>query len=136
MQSFIDHLQAYSRTMPKGCPPLAVGHPSYGIIGSCVPERGFVFPRKRFGSTRAILRDHNRRVVRGLRFIEDHFPKIVSAGLFSLLARDSHMLPYVLGAISTYDGIVAARGSATTAQDVWMAMTATLGGVTLSWYDT
>lgn len=54
--------------------------------------------------------------------------------LVALLMRDPLALPFVLGAITTYDGIVSARGNGNS-QDIWMMMTTATGGVTLSWYD-
>jgi hypothetical protein len=115
-----------------------VAHPSYGALGTCQPGRGFVPHRGRWASTRAILRDADRSTVRTLRLIEDRAPSFVAAALAAAFLRDPLALPILLpalGAISTYDGIVSARGSGAL-QDVWMQLTATVGGVTLMWYDT
>ncbi len=131
---FVSLVNGFSKTMPRGMPPISVAHPCYGIIGSCHPEKGFVAPRRRWASTNAILKDHHRNVIKALRFAEDHCPKAAVAGIISLLARDPFALPYVLSAISSYDGIVSARGSGAL-QDVWMSMTATQTPVTTVWYD-
>lgn len=131
---FVELVNMYGRTMPKGVRPLAVAHPCYGFIGECKPEKGFVPLKNRWASTRAILRDSNRNTINALRKFEDHAPKFLIAAAAALLSKEPAALPFVLGAISTYDDIVAARGSGAL-QDVWMAMTTTQPAVPLSWYD-
>jgi hypothetical protein len=132
--NFVELVDAHGRTMHKDQPPILVAHPIYGELGACVPNKGLVPPKNRWASTKAILRDSDRRTIQMLRRFEDHAPKFVFSALMALLAREPMAMPYVLGAISTYDGIVTARGSGAL-QDVWMAMTATQTPVTLSWYD-
>jgi len=148
--NWVEQINAYAKTMPKKMPPVQVGHPQFGDLGVCDPKKGLIPPRGRWASTNAILRDASREELKSLRNIENRAPSIVIAAIKGLLGREPMAMPYILskiqefnhlilgnerGAISTYDGIVAARGSFATAQDVWMALTATLGGVTLMWYD-
>lgn len=132
--NFIEMVNAHGRTMPQGAPPIPVAHPIYGPLGVCTPEKGLVPPRGRWTSTRAILRDSDRKTVQRLRWFEDHAPKFMVAAAIAALVRDPFALPVVMGAISNYDGIVSARGSGAL-QDVWMSMTATLTAVSTVWMD-
>lgn len=134
IMNFVDMVNAYGRTVPKGAPPLLVAHPNYGALGHVVAGKGFVPERGRWASTRAILRDSSRTTVKALRKFEDYAPKFALAGMIAMLARDPFSVPLALGAISTYDGIVAARGSGAM-QDVWMSMMATQTPATTVWYD-
>lgn len=134
LMNFVDVVNGYGRTVPIGAPPVIVAHPNYGALGHVVAGKGFVPERGRWASTRAILRDCDRKTVKALRKFEDYAPKFALAGMLAMLARDPHTLPLALGAISTYDGIVAARGSGAM-QDVWMNMTATQTPATTVWYD-
>lgn len=135
---FVSLISAHGRTMPAGAPPILVAHPVFGELGVCAPKRGFIPRRGRWASTRALMRDADRETVRRLRWLEDQATskvgRFVLAGLLAAIVKDPMALPVALGAISTYDGIVSARGSGAL-QDVWMAMTATQTPVTLSWYD-
>lgn len=130
---FVKLVDAYGRTMHKDMPPIMVAHPVYGELGSC-EAKGFIPKRGKRASTRAILRDSNRNTVKMLRNIEAKAPAFVMAAIAAALARDPLALPYVLGAISTYDGIVAARGGGSN-QDIWMSLIVAVGGVTTAWYD-
>lgn len=131
---FLTPVNNYARTMNKGVPPIAVMHPSFGRLGDCTPK-GFVPVRGRWASANAIMRDHNRKVVKTLRHMEDNAPSYAAAAIAALLARDPSLLPMVMSAISTYDGIVAARGSGAM-QDVWLALTANMTPVSAAWHDT
>lgn len=137
LNNFTRLIDAHGMTMHRDQPPIAVGHPNYGLIGNCVAQKGFVPQKGHWASTNAILRDADRNVVKMLRRIEDNAPMFLKdailMGVRRLQGHPFH-LPVLLGAISNYDGIVAARGSGAM-QDVWMAMTATQTPVTLSWYD-
>src|SRR3972149_3449176 len=148
--NYVDHIKAYSRTMHRNVPPIAVMHPSYGYLGACTPRKGLIPPKGRWASTHAILRDSERAEIQALRKLEYRAPNMVMTALKGTLKKEPLARAYVIskvqefnntflgnerGAISNYDGIVAGRGSFVTGQDVWMALTATLGGVTLSWYD-
>lgn len=132
--NFVEMVNAYGRTVPKDAPPIVVAHPNYGNIGTCVSGKGFVPNKGMWASTKAILRDSNRITVKMLRKFEDYAPSFVVAGAAALLTGDPFSMPYVLGAISTYDGIVTARGSGAL-QDVWMVMQATQTPVSTVWYD-
>ncbi len=132
---FTKIVDRHGRTMPKGAPPILVAHPIYGDLGICEAGRGFIPKKGRWTSTNAILRDASRSTVKTLRKIEDHAPKFVMGAIASLLARDPMAMPYILGAIASYDNIVTSRGNGT-GHDYWCSLTATIGGVTLSWYDT
>lgn len=132
--NFVNLVNSHGRTMRKGDPSILVAHPYYGALGKCT-HKGFVPARGRWASTNAILRDADRNTVKMLRKIEDKAPKFVMAAIAALLAKDPMAMPYILGTISTYDGIVAARGGGNY-QDVWMTLTGTsFTPVTLSWYD-
>ena len=133
--NFVELVNAYGRTVPKGAPPIMVAHPNYGELGTVEARKGFIPKRGRWASARAILRDANRNTIKLLRGIEDHAPKFVTAAIIAAIAKNPMALPYIIGTISTYDGIVAARGG-NVYQDYWMALTATFTPVTLSWYDT
>lgn len=133
--NFNELVNAYGRTMPKGVPPIVVAHPIYGKLGMCESQKGFVPEHGRWASSKAILRDADSRTIKALRKIEDKAPSFVLAAIAALLTKNPMALPYVLGAISTYDGIVAARGGGAL-QDIWMTLTTAIGGITLSWYDT
>jgi hypothetical protein len=148
--NYVQLINNYAKTMPAMMPPIPVGHPKYGDLGMCYPRKGLIPPKGRWASTNAILNDASRNELKTLRKLEDRAPSIITTMIKGLLNREPLSMPYVIskiqehahlvfgnehGAISTYDGIVTARGSYATAQDVWMALTATLGGVTLSWYD-
>jgi hypothetical protein len=82
------------------------------------------------------MRDSHRNVIKLLQRFEKIAPKFAVAAVAASMMRDPFALPTIIGAISTYDGIVAARGTGSGNQDVWMALTAAIGGVTTSWYDT
>lgn len=109
--NFVELVDAHGRTMPKGAPPIMVAHPIYGLLGHCTPEKGFVPAKNRWWSTRAILRDSDRNIIRAIRRLEGQ-----------------------KGAISNYDGIVTARGSGAM-QDVWMQMMASQTPASGVWYD-
>ena len=132
--NFVELVNSYGKTVPKGAPPIVVAHPIYGGLGTCEAGKGFVPQRGRWASTRAILRDSDRKTIKMLRKFEDYAPKFAIASALALLVRDPFAMPFVLGAISNYDGIVAARGSGAL-QDVWMEMKATQTPVTTVWYD-
>ena len=133
--TFTELVDAHGRTMPKGCPPVLVAHPYYGELGYCVAGKGFVPPKMRWASTRAILRDDSRFKIKALQKIETYAPAFFTGALAAALSHDPFGGPAILGmAISTYDGIVSARGSGAS-QDVWLVMATAIGGVTLSWYD-
>ena len=103
--------------MHREHPPLPVYHPAYGYLGACTPEKGFVPPKNHWWSTRLIIKDSDRRLIRLIRRLEHH-PDL----------RDQR------GSIGNYDAIVSARGSGAM-QDVWMSMTATQTPVTTVWSD-
>lgn len=132
---FIKLVNAYGRTMAKNEPPIIVAHPKYGQIGKCEAQKGFRPGKGRWASVNAILRDASKFEVKMLRRLEEIAPKFAVASIAAILSKNPFMMPYVMGAISTYDGIVAARGGGNY-QDIWMTLTATIGGVTTSWYDT
>lgn len=146
--NFVKMVEDHGKTMPKGAPPILVAHPEFGELG-CVSKRGFVPIRGRWSIIDAILRDADREELKALRKMEDNAPSLIVTAIKSFLKREPYGLPYVMskikeisymvlanqhGAITTYDGIVTARGSGAM-QDVWMNMTATQTSVTLSWYD-
>lgn len=133
--NFKDLVDGHALTMGQGDPPILVAHPNYGPIGFCDPRRGFVPTKGRWASSRAILRDSNRHVVRALRKFEDAAPPAVVAALVAALMQNPMALPFILGSITNYDGIVAARGGGAY-QDVWMALTASWTPVSGVWYDT
>lgn len=109
--NFVELVDAHGRTMPRGAPPIMVAHPIYGLLGYCTPGKGFVPPKNRWWSTRAIIKDSDRNIIRMIRRLEGQ-----------------------RGAISNYDGIVSARGSGAI-QDVWMSMTANQTPASTVWYD-
>jgi hypothetical protein len=136
LHNFVELVDSYGRTVPKGAPSIMVAHPFYGYIGECHPEKGFRPKRGRWASTQAILRDSDRKIVKVLRGLEDRAPAFVAAALAAALTKNPLSLPTMMGAISTYDGIVAARGGGAY-QDVWWALVSAFGTpVTLCWYDT
>lgn len=131
--NFVEAINSYGRTMPKGAPPIDVIHPNYGALGG-VSHKGFTPRRGRWASTRAILRDSDRKTVKDMRRLEDCAPKAIMAGVLAMLAKDPLAMAAILGAISNYDGIVAARGGGL-GQDLWMTIPS-FTPVTTSWYDT
>lgn len=78
---FIADVEKAARALPFGSPPIVVGHPLIGRIGYAVPGRGFRICGMSSRSLNALLKDE-RRAQRALR---------------------------ELGAITTWDGILAAR---------------------------
>lgn len=130
---FVDLVDAYGRSIHPKAPPVAVAHPLYGKLGDCVGGKGFVPEKNRWASTRALLRDDHRAVIKALRRFEDTFIGMGSK-LQRWLEKNPWGTPIALHVINTYDNIVAARGNGAL-QDIWMAMTANQTPVTLSWYD-
>jgi hypothetical protein len=130
--NFVNLVNAYGRTMPKAAPPIIVAHPNYGELGS-LSKKGFEPVKGRWASANAIMKDSSNFEIKTLRRIED-FGHSIGNQLYKTLKKYPILMPQILQAISTYDGIVSSRGGGT-GHDYWMAMTATLGGVTLSWYD-
>ena len=131
---FVDLIEGHAATMPKNAPPILVAHPHFGAIGHCHPKKGLVHLKGEWLSFQAIKRESDALTVKRLRMIEDKAPKMVAAFLLGLIAKNPMMTPMVVGAISSYDGIIAARGGGLY-QDIWMYMTANQTPVTTSWYD-
>jgi hypothetical protein len=132
--NFIDLVNGFGKTMVKDEPPIPVSHPSYGLLGAC-SHKGFVPDKRRWASANAILRDSSRNSIRLLRFMEDNAPHAVVLAVSAMLRNHPLMAPVIIGAISTYDGILAARGSGAS-QDIWLTLTGTaFTPVTLNWYD-
>jgi hypothetical protein len=135
--NFVNILDQHGQSMPRHAPPVLVAHPQYGALGH-VDYRGFTPPRRRWASTRALLRDSSRRTVTILRKAEDLAPSFAISAIAAALHRqpqmDATILPLLAGAITNYDGIINARGGGTY-QDYWLTLTASFTPVTLSWYD-
>lgn len=134
VSNFVDIINGYAKEMPRNAPPITVGHPHFGLVGLCDPKKGMVAPKGQWLSHQAIIRDADRRTVKLLRRFEDNAPKWMAAAIFAMLAKDPMLSPILVGAISSYDGIISARGSGL-CQDIWMFMTANQTPVTTSWYD-
>jgi hypothetical protein len=130
--NFVELVNSHARTMPEKAAPIIVAHPNYGELGS-ISRKGFEPVKGRWVSANAIMRDSSKFEVETLRRIEN-LGHSIGSQLYKVLKKYPILMPQILQAISTYDGIVASRGGGT-GHDYWMAMTATLGGVTLSWYD-
>jgi hypothetical protein len=131
---FVDIINGHARTMPVGAPPIVVAHPHFGKIGLCDPKRGLVPNRGEWLSFEAIKRDADRRTVKLLRRFEDNVPRAILMAAAALIAKNPMAGPILVGAISSYDGLIAARGGGDM-QDIWMYMTANQTPVTTSWYD-
>jgi len=132
--NFVQLVDSHGRTMSKDAPPILVAHSNYGKLGVC-SHKGFIPEKGRWASTNAILRDADRNTIKMLRKVEDNAPKFVIAAIAAILSKEPMAMPYILGAISTYNGIIAARGGGNY-QDVWMTLTGTaFTPATLQWYD-
>jgi len=135
--NFVHILDQHGQSMPRNAPPVLVAHPQFGALGH-VDYRGFTPPRRRWASTRALLRDSSRRTVKILRTVEDLAPSFAVSAIAAMLHRqpqmDATLLPLLAGAITNYDGIINARANGAW-QDYFMMLTASFTPVTLSWYD-
>jgi hypothetical protein len=146
--NFAELVNAHGRTMSEGAPPVLVAHPKYGALGTCAKKNGFVPVRNRWSSAKAIMCDASRSEVEVLRKFEDKAPGWLASVVAGIIKRDPMTKSYLVsqlqklnywlslneGAIASYDNIVTSRGNGT-GHDYFMQMTATLGGVTLMWYD-
>lgn len=88
--NFIQECDGFARQLPLRSPPVPVGHPLIGKIGLCIPGVGFRVQGMSRSSLNALLRD------------EDRFRKAPEK-LVKKALRER-------GAITTWDGVLAARG--------------------------